>query len=108
MGQTTSQHPPSVGVGKNQELAPQSPIPPMVPHKAPQPSAAQDVGLEQDVDGVPLERDRESGAGQGPRDVDPPDAMNGAIDPGDLSVEPSRTVAVIEVPPAPRGGVVVE
>ena len=67
-----------------------------------------DVGLEQHVDGVPLEGDREPGAGQGPRDVDPPDAVGGAIDPWDLRMEPGHAVAVIEVPPAPGGGMVVE
>ena len=57
---------------------------------------------------MPLEGGRETGPGQGPRDVDPPDAVDGAINPGDLRVEPGRAAAVIEVPPAPRGDVVVE
>ena len=83
-------------------------VPGLVPTDAEQPGAAQDVGLEQHVDGVPLEGGRETGPGQGPRDVAPPDAMDGAIDPGDLRVEPRQAVAVIEMPPTPGGGMVVE
>src|SRR5262249_8792089 len=69
---------------------------------------AGDVGLEQHIDGVPLEGEGEPGPGQGPGDMDPPDAVGGAIDPGDLRVQMREAVAVIEVPPTPRGGVVVE
>ena len=83
-------------------------VPGLVPTDAEQPGAAQDVGLEEHIDGVPLEGGGEAGPGQGPRDVAPPDAMDGAIDPGDLRVEPRQAVAVIEMPPTPGGGMVVE
>src|SRR5262249_10222276 len=83
-------------------------VPGLVPTDAEQPGAACDIGLEQDIDGVPLEGDREPGAGQGPGDVGTPDAMDGAIDPWDLRAEPRRAVAVIEMPPTPAGGMVVE
>ena len=55
-----------------------------------------------------LEGDGEPGSGQGPGDADPADAMQGASDPGKLNLEPSRESAMIEVPPAPGGDVIIK
>src|SRR5262249_163853 len=83
-------------------------MPGLVPTDAQQPGAAQDVGLEQDIDGVPLEGDGEAAARQGPGDGDAADGMVGAGDPRDLGVEPSAKAPVIEMPPAPGGDVIVD
>src|SRR5262249_59809148 len=83
-------------------------MPGLVPTAAQQPGAAQDVGLEQDIDGLPLKGDGAAGARQGPGDADPTDAMVGAGDPGDLSVEPSPKAAGIEMPPAPGGDMIID
>ena len=55
-----------------------------------------------------LEGDGEPRTGQGPGDADPADAMHGASDPGELSLEPSPETAMIEVPPAPGGDVIIQ
>ena len=83
-------------------------VPGLVPTDVEQASASQDVGLEQHVDGMPLEGDGEPRAGQCPGDADPPDAMHGASDPGEMGMEPGRAIAMIEVPPAPGGDVIIE
>ena len=55
-----------------------------------------------------LEGDGEPGAGQGPGDADPADAMHGASDPGELRLEPGPESAMIEVPPTPGGDVIIQ
>ena len=65
-------------------------------------------GFEQDIDRMSLEGDGEPGAGQGPGNIDPADAMQGANDPGELSLEPSPKSAMIEVPPVPDGDVIMQ
>ena len=73
-----------------------------------QAGAPQYVGLEQHVDGMPLEGDGESRAGQRPGDVDPPDAMDGASDSWKVRMEPGQAIAVIEMPPAPVRDMIAE
>src|SRR5262249_34413351 len=83
-------------------------VPGFVPTEAEQPGTTQDVGLEQHVDGLPLERDGQATAGQGPGEADLSDAMFGTGDPGRSRVQPGQAVAMIEVPPLPVREMIIE
>ncbi len=83
-------------------------VPGFVPTGPQQPGAAQDIRLEQDVDGVVFEGEGEPAAGQGPGEADLVEALLGAVHSGRAGMQPGHAFAVIEVPPLPGRQVIME
>jgi hypothetical protein len=82
-------------------------MPSFVPTEVQQPRRSEDIGLQESVDRMPLEGKRKPCPRKGPRNLNLPNAMLRAGDPGNPSMEPGKELAMIEVSPTPGGKVII-